>query len=237
MVAGPLQPRFSDRVGVRAQAPGSHACEKERRREPSGGGDDDPVGRHRGVGGLEPPLPSACHGHAPAAAGDHLPGQRQQNALETCARSMWRRRVRSTRGFMGREFSRCPPGWSRTSRTGLALRTRRTSPLLRDTPRSVEAGHRRVRPGPALRPARRWDGQGVAESAHPPAWRGGVRLRAAMPVGAESQRGARSRPVFRRAYRATFAPSVIPASSADLVWMPEKTRASTFSSESCFQVV
>lgn len=54
---------------------------------------------------------------------------------------------------------------------------------------------------------------------------------------AEGQRGARSRPVFRRTYRATFVPSVIPASSADRVWMPEKTRASTFSSESCRQVV
>lgn len=37
--------------------------------------------------------------------------------------------------------------------------------------------------------------------------------------------------------RATFVPSVIPASSADLVWIPEKTRASTFSSESCFRLV
>ncbi|MCW7945033.1 hypothetical protein AAW14_24265 [Streptomyces hygroscopicus] len=34
---------------------------------------------------------------------------------------------------------------------------------------------------------------------------------------AESQRGAKSRPVFCRAYRATFVPSVIPASSADRV--------------------
>lgn len=59
-----------------------------------------------------------CPAHrrcTPAAAGDHLPDQRQQNALETCARSMWRRRVRSTRGFMKREFSRRPPRRSRTS--------------------------------------------------------------------------------------------------------------------------
>ncbi len=101
--------------------------------EPSGGGDDDPAGRHRSVSGFAPPPPGTRHGRTPAAAGGHFPGQRQQNALETCARSMWRRRVRSTRGFMVREFSRCPPGWSRSSRAGLALRTRRTSPPLRDT--------------------------------------------------------------------------------------------------------
>ncbi len=64
-----------------------------------------------------------------AAADDHWPAsQRQQNALETCARSMWRRRVRSTRGFMGREFSRSSPRRSMPSRTGLAMRTGSAAP-------------------------------------------------------------------------------------------------------------
>lgn len=43
--------------------------------------------------------------------------------------------------------------------------------------------------------------------------------------------------MFRRTYRATLVPSAIPTTSADLVWIPEKTRASTFSSKSRFQGV
>lgn len=115
--------------------------------ESSGGGCDDPAGRHRSAGGFTPPQPGAHQLRTPAAAGDHLPGQRQQNALETCARSMWRRRVRSTRGFMEREFSRRPPRWSITSRTGLALRTRRTPRVFGTRPRG---GCRCALPRPAM---------------------------------------------------------------------------------------
>ncbi|EDY54813.1 conserved hypothetical protein [Streptomyces sviceus ATCC 29083] len=122
---------LSDRLGVRGQAPGSYKYEyeyeKEVRREPSGGGRDDPSGSIAARAASHRRCPGARDGRTPTAAGEYLRGQRQQNALETCARSMWRRRVRSTRGVMEREFSRGPPRWSITSRTGLALRTQRTS--------------------------------------------------------------------------------------------------------------
>lgn len=51
----------------------------------------------------------------PCGSATRLPDQRQQNALETCARSMWRLRVKSTRGVMKRELSRRPPRRSITS--------------------------------------------------------------------------------------------------------------------------
>lgn len=122
---------LSDRVGVREQAPGSYEYEKEVTRGPSGGGRDDPAGSIAARAASHRRCHGARHGRTPAPAGKYLPGQRQQNALETCARSMWRRRVRSTRGVMEREFSRGPPRWSIASRTGLALRTQRTSRSLR----------------------------------------------------------------------------------------------------------
>jgi hypothetical protein len=78
-------------------------------------GCDDPAEQPCGTGGLTPRPADVRSRCAPIAAGDNLPGQRQQNVLATSARSMWRRRVRSTCGFMGREFSRRPQQWSRKS--------------------------------------------------------------------------------------------------------------------------
>lgn len=102
---------------------GERDVERRRRRRRSGGGYGGPAGRHRCAGGLAPRFPDVRLRRRPAAAGDRSPDQRQQDVLETCARSMWRRRVRSTRGFMEREFSRRPPLRSRSSLPDPALRT------------------------------------------------------------------------------------------------------------------
>ncbi len=59
-------------------------------------------------GDRSPARTGRCRG-PPCGSATRFPDQRQQNALETCARSMWRRRVKSTRGVMERELSRRPP--------------------------------------------------------------------------------------------------------------------------------
>jgi hypothetical protein len=63
--------------------------------------------------------PSAHSGRCrgpPRGSATRLGCQRQQNALETCARSMWRLRVKSKRGVMERELSRRPRHRSTSSR-------------------------------------------------------------------------------------------------------------------------
>jgi hypothetical protein len=83
-----------------------------------------------------------------------LPDQRQQNALETCARSMWRLRVKSTRGVMERELSRRPPRRSissgQVSHCGnVELHLRRTEP--RTVPCDGQAPDPTRRRNPAVR--------------------------------------------------------------------------------------
>lgn len=88
-------------------------AERTERRRQSRGGYHGPSGETDGAVSLPPagvtPWGRTGRRRGPlGGSATHLGDQRQQNALETCARSMWRLRVKSTRGVMERELSRRP---------------------------------------------------------------------------------------------------------------------------------
>jgi|1185.fasta_scaffold06419_2 hypothetical protein len=200
-------------------------CPSPRGEQKQGGGRGD----ERGLA-VHTAAPTRRYGGPLRGSATHFLDQRQQNALETCARSMWRLRVKSIRGVMESELSRRPPrrsissgqvshggnmdtdlpGSGRTPPTGSLCTHRPQRPSRHRWDHARPAPRHTARRGPPGRP-----GPGLAPD-HGSCTAGGGR-----PVAAAAHPTPNRSAALFSACPATRLPRTRPASSAERVWMPE----------------